>query len=60
MWFIINKTDKIQRTLVKWVKQDIKPWEIVEVTEEESNYITKAYSDIFWISKEAKRIITKK
>jgi len=54
--FIINKSESIQRTLVNGVKQDVKPWEIVEVTKEEWSYVTKAYSEIFWISEEAKSI----
>lgn len=54
--FIINKSDKIQRTVVKGNKQDIKPWEIVDVREDEALYVTKAYANIFGISKEAKKI----
>ena len=53
--FIVNKTDKIQRTMVQWSKQDIKPGEIAEVKEWEGLYITKAYWDIFWVSEEAKK-----
>jgi hypothetical protein len=45
--FIINKSESIQRTRVKWEKTDIKPGEIVEVLENEWLYVTKSYSDIF-------------
>jgi len=58
--FIVNKTDSIQRTMVKWNKQDVKPWEIVEVKEDEAIYITKAYWEIFWLSAEAKKREVKK
>ena len=49
MWtiFIQNVSDKLQRTTVKWVKQDIKPWEIVEVTRIEWLTVHKNYWDIF-------------
>jgi len=42
-FYIINKSDSVQRTSVKGNKQDVKPGEIVEVSETESIYITKAY-----------------
>jgi len=59
-FYIINKSDSVQRTSVKGNKQDIKPGEIVEVSETESIYITKAYWDIFWISEEANKRVAKK
>jgi len=46
--FIINKSDILQRTSVKWVKQDVKPWEIVEVNEYEFWNLMNAYWNIFW------------
>jgi len=53
--FIINKSEEVQRTKINWNKQDVKPWEIVEVTKEEWLYVTKAYGEIFWVSEEAKK-----
>ena len=51
--FIVNKTDDIQRTRVNGLKTEVKPWEIVEVSEREWIYVTKAYKDIFAVSEEA-------
>jgi len=59
-FFIVNKSEVIQRTVVKWNKQDLKPWEIVEVKKEEWLYVTKAYWDIFWVSEEATKKVIKK
>jgi len=58
--FIVNKSEVIQRTVVKWNKQDLKPGEIVEVKKEEWLYVTKAYWDIFWVSEEATKKVIKK
>ena len=58
--YIINKSEAIQRTVVLWKKQDIKPGEIVEVKENEWLYVTKAYGNIFWLSQEAKKRAVKK
>lgn len=58
--FIVNKSDDIQRTKVFWNKKDLKPWEIVEVSKSEWEYVLVAYKDIFGISKEAKKRKEKK
>ena len=46
---IINKSDKIQRTRLNWIKRDLKPWEIADCTKEEFDYLMKCYSRIFWV-----------
>jgi len=58
--FIVNKSKDIQRTVVKGNKQDVKPWEIVDVLESEAEYVTKAYWNIFGLSKEAQNKVIKK
>lgn len=45
---LVNKTDVIQRTEVKGIRQDVKPWEIVEFSESEASFLLNAYSYIFW------------
>ena len=46
--FIQNKSDELQRIFVNQKKQDIRPWEIVDITEEDNKYVKERYDDKFW------------
>jgi len=48
---IQNKSNELQRTSVKWVKTDIKPWEIVECEEREALTVCRNYWNLFQIVK---------
>lgn len=49
---IVNKSEKIQRTEVYGVRQDLKPWEIVDVSGNEAKFLFSVYGEIFWEVKE--------